>query len=193
MITTRKHKYGLIGRLPFIGKYIRKRVDLVFLKELQGIEERLVSPLVRFDTLANDLYDALKDLERPLELDPNLFHGYQLIVHSHSSNSVTSYLQRIFDNELLNIDSFFKLYSDPKTIEFLDWYSNAKSIELYVEQMTSLLGILCAKNKRDEGAPLTVAVSNPALDRMASSRWLRLLVKDLIQVLTVVLTQRTGG
>lgn len=193
MITSNKSKYGLLGRLPFLGAYIRKRIDLVFLKELQGIEQRLTSPMVRFDTLVNDLYDALKDLEKPLGVDPNLFHGYQLVVHSHSSNSVTSYLQRIFDNEFLNIDTFFTLYADPKTVQFLDWYSNAKSIELYVEQMTSLLSILCAKQKQEKGEALIVMASNPALDRMATSRWMRLLVKDLIQLLVVVLTQRTGG
>lgn len=190
---TRKQKYGILGELPFIGKYIRMRVDKATLKELLMIEKQFASSTVRFDTLIHNLYDCLKDLERPLALDPNNFHNYALDIHTRSSKTISTYLERIYNNENLNIDTYFGVYVQSRQAEFLDWYSSEESVEQFVDQVMGLLALTCVRYKCDGYETLKVPESNAELDRLASSRWLKLLVMDLIQVLTTVLEERTGG
>lgn len=190
---TRKQKYGILGTLPFIGKYMRMQVDKATLKELRLIETQFASSTVRFDTLIHDLYDCLKDLERPLAVDPSRFHNYQFRVHTRSSKTISMYLERIYANENLNFDVYFGVYINSRPAEFLDWYSNEESLELFVDQMMGLLMLSCVRFKCDGYETLKVPESNAELDRLSSSRWLKLLIMDLIQVLATVLEERTGG
>ncbi len=190
---TPKQKYQLIHWIPFLGKYVRKQVDLAFIKELKSIEERFSSPLVRFDTLIFDLYDCLNELKRPLQIDPRDFHGYDLLIHTRSSNSISSYLERIYENENLNIDTFFNVHANPRRTPFLNWYSNDETVELFIDQMIGLLGLLCVKSDRKEWKPDKLPENNEALARLYQSRWIKLLIKDVIQLLVTVLGQRTGG
>lgn len=190
---TRKQKYGMLGKLPFIGKYIRMQVDKATLKELRFIEKQFGSTTVRFDTLIHDLYDCLKDLERPLAIDPLKFHNYTFTIHTRSSKTIAVYLERIFENENLNFDAYFGLYVNSREVSFLDWYSNEESVEKFVDQMLSLLMLTCVRFKCDGYETLQSPESNVELERLSSSRWLKLLVMDLIQVLVTILEERTGG
>lgn len=190
---TRKQKYGILGKLPFIGKYIRMQVDKATLKELLFIEKQFGSTTVRFDTLIHDLYDCLKDLERPLAIDPVKFHNYTFTVHTRSSKTIAVYLERIYENENLNFDAYFGLYINSRQASFLDWYSNEESIEKFVDQMLGLLMLACVRFKCDGYETLQSPESNVELERLSSSRWLKLLVMDLIQVLVTILEERTGG
>jgi hypothetical protein len=190
---TRKQKYGILGRLPFIGKYIRMQVDKATLKELLFIEKQFASSTVRFDTLIHDLYDCLKDLERPLAVDPIKFHNYQLLVHTRSSKTISVYLERVYGNENLNFDVYFGLYVNSRDVGFLDWFSNEESLEKFTDQMLGLLMLSCVRFKCDGYETLNAPESNPELERLVSSRWLKLLVMDHIQVLVTILTERTGG
>lgn len=190
---TRKQKYGLLGKLPFIGKYIRMQVDKATLKELLFIEKQFASSTVRFDTLIHDLYDCLKDLERPLAVDPIKFHNYQLLIHTRSSKTISVYLERIYGNENLNFDAYFGLYINQREAGFLDWYSNDESVEKFVDQMMGLLMLTLVRFKCDGYETLKVPESNDELERLSSSRWLKLLIMDLIQVLVTILKERTGG
>lgn len=190
---TRKEKYGILGELPFIGKYIRTRVDKATLKELLAIEKRFDLPTVRFDTLIHDLYDCLKDLERPLAIDPNNFHNYELVIHTRSSKTISTYLERIYNNENLNFDAYLGVYVHSRRAGFLDWYSNEESVEQFVDQVMGLLALTCVRYKCDGYETFKVPESNAELERLSSSRWLKLLVMDLIQVLATVLEERIGG
>jgi len=190
---TRRQKYGVMGSVPIIGKYIRTRVDKATLSELLMIEARFGSSTVRFDTLVHDLYDCLKDLERPLGIVPAKFHGYQLAIHTRSSKTISEYLERVYENDSLNLDNYFSLYSTSRLTGFLDWFSSEESVEKYFDQMLGLLAFACVQLKCDGYETLKVPESNVALVRLASSRWLKLLMMDLIQVLTTVLEERTGG
>lgn len=190
---TRKQKYGILGKLPFIGKYIRMQVDKATLKELLFIEKQFGSTTVRFDTLIHDLYDCLKDLERPLAIDPVKFHNYTFTVHTRSSKTIAVYLERIYENENLNFDAYFGLYINSRQASFLDWYSNEESIEKFVDQMLGLLMLACVRFKCDGYETLQGPESNEELERLSSSRWLKLLIMDLIQVLVTILEERTGG
>ncbi len=190
---TRKQKYGILGKLPFIGKYIRMQVDKATLKELLFIEKQFGSTTVRFDTLIHDLYDCLKDLERPLAIDPVKFHNYTFTIHTRSSKTIAVYLKRIYENENLNFDAYFGLYINSRQASFLDWYSNEESIEKFVDQMLGLLMLACVRFKCDGYETLQGPESNEELERLSSSRWLKLLIMDLIQVLVTILEERTGG
>lgn len=190
---TRKQKYGILGKLPFIGKYIRMQVDKATLKELLFIEKQFGSTTVRFDTLIHDLYDCLKDLERPLAIDPVKFHNYTFTIHTRSSKTIAVYLERIYENENLNFDAYFGLYINSRQASFLDWYSNEESIEKFVDQMLGLLMLACVRFKCDGYETLQGPESNEELERLSSSRWLKLLIMDLIQVLVTILEERTGG
>lgn len=190
---TRKQKYGMLGKLPFIGKYIRKQVDKATLKELLFIEKQFASTMVRFDTLIHDLYDCLKDLERPLAVDPIKFHNRQLVIHTRSSKTISMYLERIYENENLNFDVYFGVYTNSREAGFLDWFSNEESVEKFVDQMLGLLMLACVRFKCDGYETLNVPKSNDELERLSSSRWLKLLIMDLIQVLVTILEERTGG
>lgn len=188
-----KQKYGMLGKLPFIGKYIRMQVDKATLKELLFIEKQFASSTVRFDTLIHDLYDCLKDLERPLAVDPFKFHNYGLVVHTRSSKTIALYLDRVFNNENLNFDVYFGLYVNSREVEFLDWFSTEESVEHFIDQMMALLVLSCVRFKCDGYETLQVPESNVELERLSSSRWLKLLVMDLIQVLATILKERIGG
>lgn len=190
---TRRAKYGIMGKLPFIGKYIRLQVDRGYLVELRSIEARFNGVLDRFDTLVSDLYDCLKDLERPLGIEANKFHNYGLVIHTRSSRTVTEYLERVYGNEFVNLDAYFSLYASSREVSFLDWYSNEESVEKYVDQMIGLLGLVCVQYKCEGYETLIVPESNETLAKLMSSRWLKLLIMDLIHVLTTVLEERTGG
>lgn len=190
---TRKQKYGMLGSLPFIGKYIRRQVDKATLKELLFIEKQFASSTVRFDTLVHDLYDCLKDLERPLAVDPGKFHNYQLTIHTRSSKTISTYLERIYGNENLNFDVYFGVYTNSRRAGFLDWFSTEESVELFMDQMLGLLTLSCVRFKCDGYESLKVPESNVELERLSSSRWLKLLIMDLIQVLVTILEERTGG
>jgi len=190
---TRKQKYGMLGKLPFIGKYIRMQVDKATLKELLLIEKRFGSTTVRFDTLIHDLYDCLKDLERPLAVDPVKFHNHTFTIHTRSSKTIAVYLERIFENENLNFDAYFGLYVNSREVSFLDWYSNEESVEKFVDQMLGLLMLTCIRFKCDGYETLKFTEGNVELERLSSSRWLKLLIMDLIQVLVTILAERTGG
>lgn len=190
---TRKQKYGLMGKLPFIGKYIRRQVDKATLKELLFIEKQFASSTVRFDTLIHDLYDCLKDLERPLAIDPIKFHNYQFLIHTRSSKTISVYLERIYGNENLNFDTYFGLYINNREAKFLDWFSTEESVEKFVDQMMGLLMLTCVRFKCEGYETLIVPESNAELERLSSSRWLKLLIMDLIQVLVTILEERTGG
>lgn len=190
---TRKQKYGILGKLPFIGKYIRMQVDKATLKELLFIEKQFGSTTVRFDTLIHDLYDCLKDLERPLAIDPIKFHNYTFTIHTRSSKTIAVYLERIYENENLNFDAYFGLYINSREASFLDWYSNEESVEKFVDQMLGLLMLACVRFKCDGYETLQGPESNEELERLSSSRWLKLLIMDLIQVLVTILEERTGG
>jgi hypothetical protein len=190
---TRKQKYGMLGTLPFVGKYVRMQVDKATLKELLLIEKKFTSSTIRFDTLIHDLYDCLKDLERPLLVNPHKFHNYGCLIHTRSSKTIAIYLERIYNNENLNIDTYFSVYANSKQVAFLDWFSTEESVEQFVDQMMGLLVLSCIRFKCDGYETLEAPKSNVALDQLVSSRWLKLLVMDLIQVLVTVLEERIGG
>lgn len=185
--------YRWLANWPIIGKVILRKIDIAMLLELQEIEARFALPSVRFVNQINDLYDCLKELQRPLQIDMSLFHDYVLAINTSSSRTISGLFERIADNEGLDLEEHFSK-SGSRVSKFLDWYSNEESVNYFINNTYTLVELYCSRNKRkDDPRELKPIKCNEATERLLNSRWFRVLVNDLIQVLVVILSQRTGG
>lgn len=188
---------NVLGNLPVVGGRVKARMDKRILANLEIIEARFSSASVRFATQLHDLYDCLKTLQGPLEIDVKDFHRYVLVVHTKSSNDAARLLERLKVGAVIAHDEYYKPAGIGRHDSFLDWFSNEGSFNEFVEGVMWLLHIYCTNVSRattEEGDPLGPrAECNEMTDEFMGSKWFKLLILDLIQALIVVFTQRTGG
>jgi len=183
---------------PVVGDHFQSRLDKSLLTRLETIEARFSSASVRFSTQLHDLYDCLKALKAPLDIDVSNFHNYVMIAHTKTSGDAHKLLDKLTNGVYVSHEEFFKSVGAGRRDEFLDWFSNEFSYNGFVSGMTWLLHVYCSKVPRgpdEDGIPFTQKEieCNEVTETFIGSKWFRLLILDLIQSLIVVLTQRTGG
>lgn len=183
---------------PVVGDHFQVKLEKSLLLRLETIEARFSSATVRFQTQLHDLYDCLKVLKAPLEIDVRGFHDYVLVAHTKTSGDAQKLLEKLNDGIYIPHEEYFKSVGMGRRDQFLDWFSNEQSFNVFLTSMTWLLHVYCSRVPRTPSEDGTVFVSkeiecNEVTEAFMVSKWFRLLIMDLIQSLTVVLTQRTGG
>lgn len=186
-------------RLPILGSRYRLKLDTLVLKRLEMIEARFFKSTGRFINQLHDLYDCLKDLQGPLHVDPKLCLNIAMVAHSKSSNDAYRLLDDLKHNRYQNPHDYFKRDGGYRHNSFLDWYSSPQSLQDFIEGMMTLLGLYCKANPLEEetGEPFVFdrkfIGSSDTMDNFFASIWLKYAILDLLQAVTVVLRQRTGG
>lgn len=198
MHLTKRDLLKWLSRLPVIGERYRSKLDHSLLKELEQIEARLTngSATTRFDTQVHDLYDCLKGLEGPLPVNPREFLQIPMVSHTKSSGQAKGLLERLQQGLYINHDEYFVKAGAVRHHSFLDWYSNDESFAEFLDGMRTLLGLYCNLKPRDADGfqyDKKLALCNDVTETFVLSKWFKLVVLDLIQSLTAVLVQRTGG
>lgn len=187
----------LLSELPVVGNHFKAKLDKQFLVQLEMIEARFSSASTRFSTQLHDLYDCLKHLEGPFELEPKYFHTFELVSHTKSSNDAYRLLERLQVGAFIPHEDYFRSGGAGSKGKFLDWFSNESSYNEFVSGMLWLLHVYCTNVSRtpsEDGDPFVVPVNcNEVTEAFIGTKWFKLLVLDLIQSLTVVFAQRTGG
>ncbi|MNM09003.1 hypothetical protein D3C81_190830 [compost metagenome] len=189
----------LMTRLPVLGSRYQLKLDILLLKRLEQIEARFFKASGRFINQLHDLYDCLKDLQGPLDVDPKACLSIPMVAHTHSSNNAYRLLEDIKTGQYHNPHHYFKKDGQSRYDSFLDWYSNPQSLKEFIEGMMTLLGLYCKANPLEEetGEPYVFdrkfIGSSDVLDNFFGSIWLKYIIMDLLQAVTVVLRQRIGG
>lgn len=187
----------LLSGLPVVGHHFKAKLDKQLLVQLEMIEARFSNASTRFSTQLHDLYDCLKHLEGPFELEPRHFHTFELVSHTKTSNDAVRLLERLKVGAFVPNEDYFKSGGIGRKEKFLDWFSNEGSYNEFVSGMLWLLHVYCTNVSRvpsEDGDPFVVpAPCNEMTETFIGSKWFKLLILDLIQSLTVVYTQRTGG
>lgn len=186
----------LLSGLPWVGDHFKMKLDEALLVRLDAIEARFSSASVRFATQLHDLYDCLKDLESPLEIEVSRFHGFAMLTHTKTSKEAQKLLERLEQGSYVQPEDYFRS-AGAKHVNFLDWYSNEESVNAFVNQMTRLLIIYCTNNNRSTVEEADVFVepveTNEVTELFMGTKWFKLMILDLIQMLSVILFERKGG
>lgn len=194
MVITKPGLLKAMSGLPFVGTRCQTALDKFLLQQLDLIEGRFGSANARFVTQLHDLYDCLKDLQGPLEIDVRRSHGYAVAVHTKTSGDAQRLLDRLHQGFFINPDEYF---TSARRTNLLDWYSNADSIQAFAAGMKDLLQVYCNNHPRPEltdgPAGYREIPVNEVTENFVTSRFFKLVVLDLIQMLTAVLSQRLGG
>lgn len=188
----------LLSAMPVIGNHFKAKLDIALLFRLRTIEARFSSASVRFSSQLHDLYDCLKDLETPVEIDVGLFHSSVMVTHTKTSNDAYRLIERLNLGGFINPEEYFKIAGSVKEHTFLDWYSNEYSFNEFLTGMMILLHVYCNNVPRapsEDGTPYVrkIVGCNEITETFMGSKEFKLLILDLIQSLIVVLAQRTGG
>lgn len=188
-----------MSRLPVLGNRYRLRLDTLLLQRLEMIEGRFFKASGRFINQLHDLYDCLQGVQGPLDVDPKACLNIPMVAHTNSSNDAYRLLEDLKTGKYHNPHHYFKKDGGRRHDSFLDWYSNPQSLQEFLDGMMTLLGLYCKANplEEDSGEPFVFDKkyigSSDVMDNFFASIWLKYIVLDLLQAVTVVLRQRIGG
>lgn len=188
-----------LTRLPVLGSRYQLKLDALLLKRLEMIEARFFKASSRFINQLHDLYDCLKDLQGPLDVEPQACLSIPMQAHTKSSNDAYRLLDDLKHGRYHNPHDYFKKDGSIRHESFLDWYSTPQSLQEFIDGMMTLLGLYCKANplQEDTGEPFVFDKkflgSSDVMDNFFASVWLKYAILDLLQAVTVILRQRTGG
>lgn len=192
MALTKRALFRWLSRIPGIGNLFNRKLDSLTIEQLTEINQRFSKASVRFAAQIQDLYDCLKPLNTSFDINPRVYLPLPIELSTKSSKDAHRLVERVLSGYSWNPDEHFVSNMIEYYPSFLDWYSNGYSLDGYYQGMVKLMELYCALFPviPNEDDPVEC---HPVVENFLTSRWFRLMVIDLIKILTLVLIQRRGG
>ena len=196
MAITKLGLLRLMSNWPFVGKKIRLTLANRLLEEFDAVEKGFNSATVRFSTAISRLYDSLEGFDFALEEDFAAYHSLTLTAYTKTSGEAHRLLERLQGIGGPKTENYFKETMKESPSPFLGWYSNRQSFEGFIGGSIALIDLYTKMNPRSTDGhvytakELAVSYSN---QEFLSSKYFKLLVLDLLQVLRVVLYLEING
>ena len=173
-----------------VSKWQQRKLLLKTIDQLNSIENQFTGGVKSFNQNVESLYDCVIKLPLSIQEDFRLFmtQGFFLSTKTSikASECVSRYLTGVFVDNTLYLD---ELHAEKA---FVDWYSNAESVDEFVEGMFSLLYrfVVYKRSINDQLDINEIGVvgklSEVEID-LFSSHYFKLLVMDFISVYKVIL------
>jgi len=184
-----------LSRFPLIGKRYQKKLDQLTVDRLASIREGFNKQGFTFQGQVHALYDCLQGFQVPSEMNPRDYLGIPITANIKSSSDGVEMLDVLLRG--VHFSHYFYFNPSPQVAyrSFLDWCTNVESLQAFITDGTKLLAVYClyfpipgtAQEQIDEQPELSEST-----ETFLGSVWLRYLVFDLIEVVTLLLRQRLG-
>mgnify|MGYP003407327187 CR=1 FL=1 len=196
MAITKLGLLRLMSNWPFVGKKIRLTLSHQLLGEFDAVEKGFGSATVRFSTAIAQLYDSLEGFDFALEEDFAAYNALTLTAYTKTSGEAHKLLERLRGIGGPKLEDYFKETMKEQPSPFLGWYSNRQSFEGFVAGTIALVELYTQMNPRSTDGRVYTAKElavTYSTQEFLSSKYFKLLVLDLIQVLRIVLYLEING
>ena len=173
-----------------VSKWQQHKLLLKTIDQLNSIENQFTGGVKSFNQNVESLYDCVIKLPLSIQEDFRLFMTQRFFLSTKTSikasECVSRYLTGVFVDNTLYLD---ELHAEKA---FVDWYSNAESVDEFVEGMFSLLYrfVIYKRSINDQldinEIGMVGKLSEVEID-LFSSHYFKLLVMDFISVYKVIL------
>lgn len=143
-------KLKVLGSMPWFGKGVQLTEYKRIIDKLDYIEKQFNKPMVSFDANIHALYDCLQGTEIELDDDFDWFMTLGITTYTETSGLALQFVTRILNDEYFKYDDYFKeLNVINRETEFLEWYSNMDSIQLFMDRFSYMLKLYCLENPKE--------------------------------------------